>query len=108
MTESERLERDAERIRAHLAETAIELRARLTPTHVVDQFFDLSSDSAALGILRNLRDKTVANPLAVGIVGAGIAWLVYSRGKEARRPDEAPTQRGPSPVMQQSALKSVK
>jgi Protein of unknown function (DUF3618) len=90
MTKSEQLERDAERIRAHLAETAIELRARLTPTHAVDQLFDLSSDSAALGILRNLRDKTVANPLAVGIVGAGIAWLMYSSGREARRPHEAP------------------
>jgi hypothetical protein len=90
MTKSEQLERDAERIRAHLAETAIELRARLTPRHAVDQLFDLSSDSAALGILRNLRDKTVANPLAVGIIGAGMAWLMYSRGREARRPDEAP------------------
>jgi Protein of unknown function (DUF3618) len=91
MMESEQLERDAERIRAHLAETAIELRARLTPRHAVDQLFDLSSDSATLGILRNLRDKTVANPLAVGIVGAGMAWLMYSRRREARRPDEAPS-----------------
>ena len=90
MTETEQLERDAEIIRAHLAETLTKLRARLTPRHAVDQLFDLSSDSAALGILRNLRDKTVANPLAVGIVGAGMAWLMYSRRREARRPDEAP------------------
>src|SRR5262249_20367264 len=39
MTKSEQLERDAERIRAHLGETATELRARLTPTHIVDQLF---------------------------------------------------------------------
>src|SRR5690349_754037 len=92
MTKSEQLERDAERIRAHLAETVSELRARLTLRHAIDQLFDLSSDSAALEILRNLRDKTVANPLAVGIVGAGMAWLMYShsRGREARRPYEAP------------------
>ena len=90
MTKSEQLERDAERMRAHIGETAIELRTRLTPTHVVDQLFDLRSDSAALGILRNLRDKMVANPLAVGIVGAGMAWLMYSRGREARHPEEAP------------------
>jgi Protein of unknown function (DUF3618) len=90
MTKSEQLERDAEKIRAHLAETAVELRGRLTPGHAVDQLFDLSSDSTALKILRNLRDKTVANPLAVGIIGAGMAWLMYSRGREARRPDEAP------------------
>jgi hypothetical protein len=90
MTKSEQLERDAERIRAHLAETAIELRARLTPRHAIDQLFDLSPDSAALKILRNLRDKTVANPVAVGIIGAGMAWLMYSGGREARRPNEAP------------------
>jgi len=90
MTETEQLERDAEIIRAHLSQALTKLRARLTPRHAVDQLFDLSSDSAALGILRNLRDKTVANPLAVGIVGAGMAWLMYSRGREARRPDEAP------------------
>jgi hypothetical protein len=88
--ESERLERDAEMIRAHLAETLIKLRALFTPGHAVDQLFDLSSDSPVLGLLRNLRDKTVANPLAVGIVGAGMAWLMYSRGREARRPYEAP------------------
>ncbi len=90
MTKSEQLERDGEKIRARLAETAVELRARLTPGHAVDQLFDLSSDSTALKILRNLRDKTVANPLAVGIVGVGMAWLMYSRGREARRPYEAP------------------
>jgi hypothetical protein len=94
MKESERLERAAEEIRAHLAKTATELRARFTPTYAVDQLFDLSSDSATLGILRSLRDKTVANPLALGIVGAGIAWLMYSRGREARGPDEAPNTAG--------------
>src|SRR5437899_9719441 len=89
ITKSEQLEREAERIRDHLAKTAIELRAHLTPGHAVNQLFDLRSDSAALGILRNLRDKTVANPLAVGIAGAGMAWLMYSRGREAPRQDEA-------------------
>src|SRR5258708_7429757 len=90
MTKSEQLERDAERIRAPLAETAVELRARLTPGHAVDQLFDLSSDSTALKILRNLGDKTVANPVAVGVVGVGMAWLMYSSGREARRTYEAP------------------
>jgi hypothetical protein len=85
MTKSEQLERDAEMIRAHIAETLTKLRALFTPGHAVDQLFDLSSDSAALGILRNLRDKTVANPLAVGIVGAGMAWLMFSSGREESR-----------------------
>ena len=73
-----------------LQRASLHHRRRSTPRHAVDQLFDLSSDSAALGILRNLRDKTVANPLAVGIVGLGMAWLMYSRGREARHPKEAP------------------
>src|SRR5206468_12546487 len=85
MTESEQLERDAEMIRAHLVETLIKLRALFTPGHAVDQLFDLSSDSKALKILRNLRDKTVANPLALGIVGLGMAWLMFSSGREESR-----------------------
>src|SRR5258706_15674963 len=70
MAKSEQLERDAERIRTHLAETVIELRGRLTLGHAVDQLFDLSSDSSALEILRNWRDKTVGNRRAGGSVGA--------------------------------------
>jgi hypothetical protein len=85
MMESEQLERDAERIRANLAETAVELRARLTPGHAVNQLLNLGSDSTALKFLRNLRDKTVANPLALGIVSVGIAWLIVSSGREASR-----------------------
>jgi hypothetical protein len=88
MMESKRLERDAEMIRANLAETLIKLRALFTPRHAVDQLFDLSSDSKALKILRNLRDKTVANPLAVGIVGLGMAWLMFSSGREESRQHE--------------------
>jgi hypothetical protein len=82
MTESEQLERDAERIRARLAETLVELRSLLTPGHAVNRILDLGSDSTALAFLRNLRDKTLSNPLALGIVSAGMAWLMFSSGRE--------------------------
>lgn len=98
MLRSELLEREAEARRIELAETFDELRARATPGHVLDQLVDYATDSGGVDFFRNLRDQTVANPLALGLVGAGLAWLMMSHGRERRAyepydPYEAP----PSP-----------
>jgi len=85
MLKSELLERDAEARRLQLAETFDELRARVTPGHVLDRLVDYATDSGGVDFFRNLRDQTVANPLALGMVGAGLAWLMLSRGNEGRR-----------------------
>jgi HPt (histidine-containing phosphotransfer) domain-containing protein len=85
MLKSELLEREAEARRAQLEETFDELRARVTPGHVLDQLVDYTTDSGGADFFRNLRDQTVANPLALGMVGAGLAWLMLSNGKEPRR-----------------------
>jgi Protein of unknown function (DUF3618) len=85
MLKSEQLEREAEARRAQLEETFDELRARVTPGHVLDQLVDYATDSGGTDFFRNLRDQTVANPLALGMVGAGLAWLMLSNGKETRR-----------------------
>src|SRR6516225_11437277 len=84
MLKSELLEREAEARRAQLAQTFDELRARVTPGHVLDRLVDYATDSGGADFFRNLRDQTVANPLAVGIVGAGLAWLMLSNGRPAR------------------------
>jgi hypothetical protein len=85
MLKSELLERDAEARRLQLAETFDELRARMTPGHVLNRLVDYATDSGGVDFFRNLRDQTVANPLALGMVGAGLAWLMLSRGNEGRR-----------------------
>ena len=85
MLKSELLERDAEAKRAQLAETFDELRTRVTPGHVVDRLVDYATESGGADFFRNLRDQAVANPLALGIIGAGLAWLMLSKGREARR-----------------------
>jgi HPt (histidine-containing phosphotransfer) domain-containing protein len=85
MLKSEQLEREAEARRAQLEETFEELRGRVTPGHVLDQLVDYATDSGGTDFFRNLRDQTVANPLALGMVGAGLAWLMLSNGKETRR-----------------------
>jgi Protein of unknown function (DUF3618) len=93
MSKSELLEREAEARRIELAETFDELRARATPGRVLDQLVDYATDSGGADFFRNLRDQTVANPLALGLVGAGLAWLMLSNGKGARSPYET-TPRG--------------
>jgi Protein of unknown function (DUF3618) len=90
MLRSELLEREAEARRAELAQTFDELRARVTPGHVLDRLVDYATDSGGVDFFRNLRDQTVANPLALGIVGAGLAWLMLSNGRPARGMPGAP------------------
>src|SRR5260370_19076440 len=84
MLKSELLEREAEARRAQLAQTFDELRARVTPGHVLDRLVDYATDSGGADFFRNLRDQTVANPLALGIVGAGLAWLMLSNRRPGR------------------------
>jgi hypothetical protein len=81
MLRSELLEREAEARRIELAETFEELRSRATPGHVVNKLVDYASESGGVDFFRNLRDQTVANPLALGLVGAGLAWLMMSNGR---------------------------
>jgi Protein of unknown function (DUF3618) len=90
MLKSELLEREAEARRAQLAQTFDELRARVTPGHVLDRLVDYATDSGGADFFRNLRDQTVANPLALGIVGAGLAWLMLSNGRPGRGTPGAP------------------
>jgi hypothetical protein len=96
MLRSELLEREAEARRAELAQTFDELRARVTPGHVLDRLVDYATDSGGADFFRNLRDQTVANPLALGIIGAGLAWLMLSNGRPGRGPPGVPYRgRGP-------------
>src|SRR6516162_10081303 len=87
MLRSELLEREAEARRIELAKTFDELRARATPGHVLNQLVDYASESGGADFFRNLRDQTVANPLALGLVGAGLAWLMMSNGRHRRAYD---------------------
>src|SRR3974390_3385541 len=85
MLRSELLEREAEARRLELAKTFDELRSRATPGHMLDQLVDYATESGGADFFRNLRDQTIANPLALGLVGAGLAWLMMSHGRDGRR-----------------------
>lgn len=81
MSRSELLEREAETRRLQLAETFDELRASVTPGHMLDRLVDYATDSGSVDFFRNLRNQALANPLALGLVGVGLAWLVLSSGR---------------------------
>jgi hypothetical protein len=78
MSHAEQLEQETEQTRAQIADTLDELRACMTPGHVLHQLADRMSDGAAAAFARNLKDQTVNNPLPVALIGAGLAWLMLS------------------------------
>src|SRR5690606_23278001 len=81
MTHSERLEREAEQTRAEFERTLDELRDRITPGQVVDQFVNYARGGTAGTFVRNLGQRTVDNPLPLLMIGAGLTWLVMANGR---------------------------
>ena len=78
MTHAEQLERETEQTRAEIADTLDELRARMTPGHILDQLTDRMNAGATAAFARNLRDQAVNNPLPVALLGTGLAWLMVA------------------------------
>jgi ElaB/YqjD/DUF883 family membrane-anchored ribosome-binding protein len=78
ITETARLEREAEETRAQLEQTLGELRARMSPGQLLDQATGYLRNSSGRAFLGNLRDEVVHNPVPVTLIGAGIAWLAIS------------------------------
>ena len=83
-TETERLERETEETRAQLEQTLGELRARMSPGHLLDQATDYFRNNSGRAYLHNLREEVVHNPVPITLIGAGIAWLAIS-GAMGRR-----------------------
>jgi hypothetical protein len=86
MKNTERLERQSERSRERVADLIDELRERVVPSEMVDQFMDLSGNGVARDFVRNLGQQLRSNPLPVMLIGAGLAWLMLSErnGRSAR------------------------
>src|SRR5438034_9045830 len=80
MSYTEQLERETEQTRRQVAATLDELRARISPGQMVDQFVDYAGDSGGAEFLRNLKRQAIANPMPLTLVGAGLAWLMLSNG----------------------------
>src|SRR5919198_6535657 len=85
MNHSEQLERETQSCRDQLADTLDELRARMTPGEVVDQFVDYAKDTTGGLFFENLKQQVANNPLPVAVMAAGFAWLMVGKGVSASR-----------------------
>jgi len=73
------LERDAEAARAEVVSTADSIRDKMSPGQLIDEFAGMFSGADGKGALSNLKNQVRDNPLAISLVGAGLAWLMFGQ-----------------------------
>lgn len=82
-TASADLEREAEMARARLSDTADELRARMTPGQIMDEVLEQFRGGDGTQMLANLKGQARDNPMALALIGGGVAWLMLGSGAPA-------------------------
>ncbi len=93
MDTAEQLERDAENRRAKVENTLDQLKDRMSVEQMVGEIGRFVGLNDAGATLRNLGRQVQANPLAVGMVGIGIAWLVMGGKSKTADPANFSTRR---------------
>lgn len=86
-TETERLAREAEQHRSQVDSTLDQLKDRFSVGQIVDELSGYVREGQGAEMVKNLNRQVRDNPLALGLVGAGIAWLLVGQGvrDEGRR-----------------------
>jgi len=79
-SETDRLAREAEERRSHLDSTLDQLKNRFTPGQVVDEVASYLKNGQGAEMVGNLNRQVRDNPLALGLIGAGAAWLLLGQG----------------------------
>jgi hypothetical protein len=72
------IEADLDRTRAQLGNTLEELQRKLSPGEFFDQALSYVRSSGGGEFVSNLRYTVAQNPVPVGLVGFGLAWLMMS------------------------------
>ncbi|UIJ72767.1 DUF3618 domain-containing protein [Aurantimonas sp. HBX-1] len=75
-----RLEQEAETHRSKLDSTLDELRGRLSVGQIVDELSGYVREGQGADAMNNFGRQVRDNPLALGLVGAGLAWLFLGDG----------------------------
>ena len=78
--ETDRLEREAELHRRRLDSTLAEIESKFSPGAIVDELSGYLRDGQGATMARNLSRQVRDNPLALGVIGAGVAWLLMGKG----------------------------
>ncbi|TPW31927.1 DUF3618 domain-containing protein [Pararhizobium mangrovi] len=90
-SDTERLEKEADSHRSNLDSTFDAIRERLSVGQIVDEFSGYLKKGQGAETMNNLGRQVRDNPLALGLVGAGIAWLFF--GNSARAAGDEMTHR---------------
>ena len=83
MSDAAELEREAEAARARLSDTADQIRARMSPGQLMDEVLNQFRGGDGSEMLANLRGQARDNPMALALVGSGLAWLMMGSGSHA-------------------------
>lgn len=81
---SQEIERDVEARRAHVEETLHALRERMSFGQIIDEVTRYVPADQSRIALQNAGRQLRDNPLALGLIGAGIAWLMFGDGAARR------------------------
>ena len=84
MSDAAELEREAEAARARLSDTADQIRARMSPGQLMDEVLNQFRGGDGSQMLANLRGQVRDNPMALALVGSGLAWLMMGSGAQAQ------------------------
>ncbi|WP_310539476.1 DUF3618 domain-containing protein [Phenylobacterium sp.] len=77
---SAEIEREVEQTRGELDRTVEALKDKMTPGQLIDELTQSLKGSGAADIFGNLGTQVKDNPLALAMVGAGLAWLMIGKG----------------------------
>ena len=78
MTDTEQLERKANRARERLAERLQDLQYHASPRLIAKGFLGAEVPRTAEDFAAVLSKQVRANPLACLLIAAGVGWLIYS------------------------------
>jgi Protein of unknown function (DUF3618) len=84
MSDPAELEREAEAARARLSDTAERIRDRMTPGQLMDEVLGQFRGSDGSRMLANLQGQVRDNPMALALVGSGLAWLMMGSGGQTQ------------------------
>ncbi|MBC8036601.1 MAG: hypothetical protein H7X89_05240 [Rhizobiales bacterium] len=76
---TQQLEARSELERNAVENTVGELRRRLTPGQLVDELLAYTNEGGG-EFISNLGRQATSNPLPVTLIGAGLAWFLFSKG----------------------------
>ncbi|MCP1200166.1 DUF3618 domain-containing protein [Notoacmeibacter sp. MSK16QG-6] len=77
---TDRLEAEAERHRSNIDSTIDALKDRMSPGQMMDEALGFFKEGQVADAGRNFGQQVRDNPLALGLIGAGVAWLAFGSG----------------------------